>query len=468
MVFDLSLSAGSVMGSGNPDYSITEWGSNWPGNNAGCYCSSSNEALEVSQGLHVGSCNGNQTEAGCNDIEARNPQMMSKWTATDTVYAARGKGTSFLASYKRMDPTGKCESGFKRCGNINSKSKGICIPSKFSTCPLTDVRATAADGYSLVTIPGGARIYFGSSDTANSISELMIVQHHACFIRSQLGYTPGRSVYKLLRGNYEDCSPDNNVMYLHEIGEQDLINFNKVNVSHLLEFSTNNNFKYKLSAARYIDWSIDCSDVVETIGNKQNDLQKLSKDFLLLFILYIISFSLSCLVFLLRGQAFLMEKTKYYKWMLFVRICLWLMIVPSMFICFIGTYQFTSYFKNISDLGCSDKETNAQFDNLSNQLRTKLGTKIYLYLIMSIVGMAVEVGMGILDLCFIGTGIAPVVPESKPEESGETQRKEVECVMGAIKEPKPKFQPPTEKERLQAKKPPKQEAQPMPTNLFEM
>src|SRR3990167_7720168 len=66
MVFDLSLSAGSVMGSGNPDYSITEWGSNWPGNNAGCYCSSSNEALEVAKGLTTGSCNGNQTEAGCN------------------------------------------------------------------------------------------------------------------------------------------------------------------------------------------------------------------------------------------------------------------------------------------------------------------------------------------------------------------------------------------------------------------
>src|SRR3990167_2332971 len=131
MVFDLSLSAGSVMGSGNPDYSITEWGSNWPGNNAGCHCTRSNSELGVSKGLHAGACNSNQTKVGCNGIQSRNPQMMSKWTTSDTIYAARGKGTSFLASYKRMDPTGKCETGFRRCGNINSKSKGICVAEKF-------------------------------------------------------------------------------------------------------------------------------------------------------------------------------------------------------------------------------------------------------------------------------------------------------------------------------------------------
>ena len=160
--------------------------------------------------------------------------------------------------------------------------------------------------------------------------------------------------------------------------------------------------------------------------------------------------------------------TLLYKWMLFARVCLWILVVPSCFICLIGWKQFGDFFVNVAELGCSDTETNAQLLGLGNQFRQKLGYKNNIVTILCIVGMAVEVGMGILDLCFIGTGIAPVVPESKPEESGETQRKEVECVMGAIKEPKPKFQPPTEKERLQAKKPPKQEAQPMPTNLFEM
>jgi hypothetical protein len=194
MVFDLSLSANPALAATSSDYVVSPWASNWPGNVAGCYCPHGDAALEVSQGLSTGNCNSNQTQAGCSDIASRGPQLMSKWTSTDTIYAVRGKGTSFLQNYRRMNSAGTCQSGYKRCGNINSKSKGICIPESFVNCPLTDIRTSTAVGYSLLTLSNGAQIYHGRTDQSNSISELLIVQSHVCFIRSRLGYTAGRAI----------------------------------------------------------------------------------------------------------------------------------------------------------------------------------------------------------------------------------------------------------------------------------
>ena len=401
MVFDLSLSATPALASTSTNYYVSSWGSNWPGNNPGCHCSSSDASLEVTVGLHNGGCNSNQTQAGCTDIEERGTQMMNKLMTAEIIYSVRGKDTSFLDNYRKMDSKGDCQTGYRRCGNPNSKSKGLCIANSYANCPLTDIRVTEQAAYSSLTLSSGAKIYFASADTANTISELMIVQHHACFVRGHLGYTPGRSVYQLLKGNYADCREDTLPMYLYEVGEKDLLARNNIDAGRLIEFRTSNDYKYKLAAARYVDWSVDCSDTVESMTNKQEDLKKLSKDFLALFILYIISFSLSTIAIIAKTISFIADNTKLYKWMLFVRICLWIMVVPSIFITWVQSKQFTSFFLNIAELGCSDSATNAQFVALGNDFQNKLGYKNNIVLILSMVGMFTEICMGILDLCFL-------------------------------------------------------------------
>ena len=180
-----------------------------------------------------------------------------------------------------------------------------------------------------------------------------------------------------------------------------MLTFNNVQTNHMIEFTTSNSYKYKLAAARYADWSVDCQDAVESITGKKEDLKKLSKDYLALFILYIISFSLSCIVIIARGAAVLTQSTLMYKWMLFARVCLWTLVVPSCFICLIGAKQFGDFFVNVAELGCSDPETNLQFSALGNQFRDKVGYKNNIFTILSLVGMFVEAGMGTFDLCFL-------------------------------------------------------------------
>ena len=327
--------------------------------------------------------------------------MMSKLLNTQIIYSVRGKDTSFLDNYRRMGTNGICETGYRRCGDPNSKSKGLCIANSYASCPLTDIRMTEQTGYTLLTLSNGAKFYYASTETSNSISELMIVQHHACFVRSHLGYTPGRSVYKLLKGNYEDCREDTLPTYLYEVGEKDLLARNDVDTDRLIDFVTSNSYKYKLATARYIDWSVDCSDTVESMTNKQEDLNKLSKDFLALFILYIISFSLSTIAVFTKILAFIGDQTRIYKWMLFVRICSWIMVVPSIFICWVQSKQFATFFLNIAELGCSDSATNAQFVALGTEFQDKLGYKNNIVVILSMVGMFVDFCTAILDLCFL-------------------------------------------------------------------
>jgi hypothetical protein len=173
---------------------------------------------------------------------------------------------------------------------------------------------------------------------------------------------------------------------------------NNIDVSRLIEFRTSNDYKYKLTAARYTDWSVDCADAVQSITGKKADLDELSHQFLLLFILYIISFVLSCILYIARVWAYLINSTKAYKWILTLRIVSWILVVPSCFICLIASKQFANFFLNIAQLGCSDSATNSQLLGLGTQFQDKLNYKNTIYLVLSLIGMLLEICMAIIDL----------------------------------------------------------------------
>jgi hypothetical protein len=410
MVFDLSLQSSPVLPDEN--YYVTEWSSLWPGNVDGCYCSVSNVKRKVYIGLKDKPCNYNETLTGCRDISGTSPQTMNKWRSSQTIYAIRGRSTSFSSNYKNINSDGSCAKGFRLCGSKNSKSKGLCIPDKYSKCPISDIQKTNPGGYSSLAL-NSLTLYYSNSNQYNSVCDLVYSQAFTCFIRSQYATSPGRVPYLLLKGDQTSCIQDPNVWSVDEIGETDLLTLNNINYAKLLTFETSNNWRWQLSVGRFIDWSPDCKDTVPSISDKTDDLNSIANQYLTMFVLYIISFVMTIISLLARTLSCVQEMSKPYKWCVFIRVVAFTLIAPSLIICTAKASQFLSFFKSIIELGCSNDTTNSILARMAEDIREKIVSKTVLFTIMGFGAFFCDIITVCIDLnCgFVGSSKSEVNPQ---------------------------------------------------------
>jgi hypothetical protein len=308
------------------------------------------------------------------------------------MFGARIPMTSFFNTYEKINERGECELGYKNCGDKSTVSKGHCIPASISVCPLTDITLSAASGYSRSLPLVGFTLFFNSQEGKNPISDLMFVQDHACFIRGHYPLASGRKKYKLLKGDYQNCRKDDSVTLLNEMGETDFFDINQVEYQRLTEYGASNNYKYKMAFGKVIEWSPDCKEIVPSLRSKPNDLNALNKQYTILFIIYIISFCVSCLVFIgYLYYSFDNRQPRYiYKALYIVRLCFFLLVLPSLCICTIKLKQFENYFNNITNLKCSNDIGNENFRLIATDIDSRVDRKNEVMISLSIVGMAIE------------------------------------------------------------------------------
>ena len=190
----------------------------------------------------------------------------------------------------------------------------------------------------------GYSLYLGTTTQANSVCDLNIAESHTCFIRGQYPITQGREKYKLLRGDYENCRKDDSVWSLSEMGERDFLDINNINHQRLITFDSKNDYRYRLQAGRVLDWSPSCQDIVPAMTEKPEEIKRVEKQYNTLFVLYIISLVFSCLsLFAMIFGTFILQR-KIVKIAFFVRLCAWIMVVPSIVICFVQARRFYTYF----------------------------------------------------------------------------------------------------------------------------
>lgn len=106
-----------------------------------------------------------------------------------------------------MNADGTCQSGYLKCGNPTSRSKGICLPPKYKSCPLTDITMEQKQNYRQVPFTS-FNLFVSNDPSANPIDKLRIAENHMCFIGSTYPLTPGRSKYGLLVGDFDGCHKD--------------------------------------------------------------------------------------------------------------------------------------------------------------------------------------------------------------------------------------------------------------------
>jgi hypothetical protein len=152
------ITAFAVSSSPCPDGYATLDLPKWPGTvSSACACPSGAayvqaDGLSVSQfSSTTGSCNGNQTLAGCISQPILDAQKDMKWRGSNLCFQ-RGKEAQLVTpTTQRPIPTspGKCVKGYKACGTgTYTKERSICVKES-DVCPVTglDVSSTTPEGY---------------------------------------------------------------------------------------------------------------------------------------------------------------------------------------------------------------------------------------------------------------------------------------------------------------------------------
>ena len=113
----------------------------WPGTANGCDCTVSSYRMKAKYAGNVysGSCERNQTKAGCQDINEIEKVKTQKWRGSLMCHENDLKESpdTYFQLYKVSDHE-TCTSSHKPCGIIDTLGNKLCVP-KESDCPLTNL-----------------------------------------------------------------------------------------------------------------------------------------------------------------------------------------------------------------------------------------------------------------------------------------------------------------------------------------
>ena len=367
----------------------------YPGNDRGCICEFGVSSFfwDVRQGLKHRSCNYTESMAGCQDIPSLPPRDLTRWYQNQEIYAIRQYNTSFLESYDKIDRDGNCVQGYKHCGDKNSISKGLCIRETLPECPLSDISNAPADGYTQTPFLQFT-LYTSRDQNHNSLTDALIAEDHACFSREDVSITPGRDKYELINADYSLCTPDRTVIPLSEIGEADFFDLNGLDFRRLARWYVSNNYKYRLFAGRYVEWSPACADMMPEIQKIGEANMSLTSSFKVHYVLMWISF-IGSLVMLLRYIQFHSDPTKYapYGALFCVRSFCMVLVLPTTIICYLGTRKIGKFLTFVSTQNCSSESSNQMLKTVSESYNHKVAFYYQLFLWLGIGCFLVEIVM---------------------------------------------------------------------------
>ena len=381
MIFAISNSDNHALVSGNPElYYITEWKGRFPGVDKGCVCPDNSVSKGVERNSGRFPCGGKQLDQGCKTIEERPPVDMPKFTTGQTIYVVRGKGTNFELTQKSMKPDGSCESGFTKCGPPNV-FRGVCIDSRFTQCPITDISSSSKAGYTDVVFNGFTLSYSSSAD-GEPFVDAVIAQDHLCFLRFDNPFAPGRPKYELLKGANEPCIRDDTTIPLQDIGEVDFFDFNGVKYQDLYRYDPSNDFKYKLIAGRRIYIKPECREFVQEMRDTHERAISLSSNATTLFGLFIATLSVLGVTMCCGLYSFVLDITALHIIIAIVRLIVWIMSFVPVIICYVQADKLFRTFDRLAERHCSDDPTNRGFKEFADYQNSK--TRGYYVIVLSL------------------------------------------------------------------------------------
>lgn len=372
---------------------IDFWKGQYPGTVEGCDCPYSDSESNVQRGLHRHICSYNESSNDCRSIFSVASSRFHYWGSPDIVKVRNLKGSTFSELAGNMDSDGKCRAGFKRCGSVNSISKGICIPSGWSQCPITDIHIGQSNPdpsyWTETTTFNGYSIYASRNYSNNPVADLKIGEHEMCENPKEYGITPGRKVYTLYAGSTSQCVRDTRYNRLDEQGELTLFMYNQVDFKSLTRFSTSDNYKWARFYRRVIEWKPECLQEISTLNSMESSLKTTNTTCLVMTILSFITIIACALIH--TGEAYAVLKDKPYSedemWMVAkIKTFISSLTIPFLVAIVLMGKPLLEYFTGIEAKRCSDDFTNHYFSGLRSSLERDV---FYLNITSLIIGILV-------------------------------------------------------------------------------
>lgn len=161
--------------------------------------------------LEKGTCSTNETRCGCYDVGSTPAVDLWKIPNEVNFCGKRDINLAFEKIYKNMHFSGECYDGFKKCGNVNGKAKGVCIPNSVK-CPITDIQFGAAnpDTTKYEKVAGNTiNLYFSRKDDKNPLVDVVLSENGVCLSNHIQSLTSGRKNYPLrTKDGVADCKRD--------------------------------------------------------------------------------------------------------------------------------------------------------------------------------------------------------------------------------------------------------------------
>lgn len=357
----------------------------WPGTIKGCDCTQAEAKYYTNQ---CGKFQGN-----CKQLPETGTRGFSKWYNSLPIYTVRMKQTSQSQLTSKIKLDGTCVSGYKKCGNPNSKSKGICVPENAIGCPITDISSTFQPGWTKTSFLGFS-IYTKSEVNSNPIVDIAIRESHMCLNREHFPITPNRKPYSLFDVDYGRCIKNPTYSELFDMGELDLVSINSIPTDGLPQFQLSNDYRWKVLAGGFVEWAPECPVQMMEFASLTSNLSKTYSQYVTLFGLYIATFSAILLCYL--GYFFgilnvLKESKPMSLYCCFVlRLLAWVISFPSMIIVTYRLVTFRDAYSKLVSAQCSSSMINSYLSTNYQGFDSNILNNTAMMLGLSVAGVVIE------------------------------------------------------------------------------
>lgn len=275
-----------------------------------------------------------------------------------------------------MSDDNSCKEGYKVCGNVAGKSKGVCIPDS-ETCPITKIVFSSSNPdplvYDLSKVGTGVSAFYTRKNLADPWVDTEMSESHRCYDIGAISITPNRKKYVLIRNSPDsDCKQDSRYTK-HDIltyGRKELFDINNVDYKNLPAFTISNTQKYHKFTRNLIEWAPKCRSIVPNMVSQEKNIKKLENSTKL-----VKAFSLVSLIFcVINSLSHIFGLNKEYHIWGVIFICgvpttiLWVLHAIFLLVLMGRANDLTGVYSKIGEFDCSDDFTDNGFKGFDDEL----------------------------------------------------------------------------------------------------
>ncbi|CDW86169.1 UNKNOWN [Stylonychia lemnae] len=256
---------------------------------AGCDCSKSDDGDY--EGLIVGSCDSNQTFAGCRDIDSQDPLAIQIFNGKN-ICIQRDNDLSFYNLHRPLislnaesqKHEAKCDSGYKLCGSDDQNHEYRLCVLEDKQCPLSNIK------FEIDAESSESKLVKEDKTTQLPIISLQMSEYGPpCIVEDETNVTPDKKEHDLMRPEfYEGCETAIENQYTQPgykkvDGQQQISEYNifsenndildKLKALLYYDVGQHKNYYYNLYQMSYPHWSYSCHSKDDRFPITPNDIK---------------------------------------------------------------------------------------------------------------------------------------------------------------------------------------------------